>query len=106
MKVLFAHDGPVGRDDSGNFYSIQINQKLIERYLYLGNQLTILIRAESINSQEKQESFRLNSAKVAVVVVPDFKSVHGMLTNFVEAKRIILKAVLDHNLLITRLPTS
>lgn len=106
MKVLFAHDGPVGRDDSGNFYSIQINHKLIERYLYLGDELTILIREESIDAQEKQESYRLNSENVKVIPVPDFKSISGMLKHYDEAKKIIFHTVLDHDVLITRLPTS
>jgi glycosyltransferase involved in cell wall biosynthesis len=106
MKVLFAHDGPVGRDDLGNFYSIQINHNLIERYLYLGDQLTIIIREEIISPQEKQESFQLNSERVNIVVVPNFKSVSGMINSFGKAKNIIYKTVMNHDVLITRLPTS
>lgn len=104
-RVLFVHDGPLYKDEFDNYYGIHFTNTLIERYLQLGDHVTFLMRVYKINSRNSKKYSLLKSPFFSVVEVPDFKSFSKYFTVRFRAKKIISKAIADHDVIVARLPS-
>lgn len=69
MKLLFIHDGPLFYDNHGNYYEYSYHG-LLERYCYIADEITFLMRTMPLTSKTNNT---LLSKEIRVVSVPNFK---------------------------------
>lgn len=103
--VLFAHDGPLFKDDQGEFYGLQYNNKLVERYSILGEKVSFIIRFADMPEASGRYSVIDNPAFNAIRF-PNLKSLKSRIFEKHNAEKIMKDAVLGHDIIIARLPSS
>lgn len=108
MKVLFVHDSYFLNGGNNQYYSEHIDNSLLERYLHLGNHVTFLVRCNEIaNFNELAKKFSLiDNTKSSVICVPNFKTVSGYFKHISFVKKQVEKAVLEHDIIIPRVPSA
>lgn len=85
MELTFIHDGPLFYDSEYNYYEFAYHE-LLERYSYLADDITFMMRTKPIDGTRK---FTLVPKAIKVVDVPNFKSIKTYLTKKKEAERIV-----------------
>lgn len=70
MRLTFVHDGPLFYDDEGKYYEFAYHE-LYERYSYMADDITFLMRTKPISGERK---FTRVPDMIKVVSVPNFKS--------------------------------
>lgn len=101
---MFVHDGPLYKNQEGNYYGVDYNTDLKNRYLYLGDSVTFLIRVKDISDTSKLSA--IDGDNLQVLAVHDFKSVFKYFTSRKKADIEIEQAVKGHDIIIIRLPSS
>jgi len=104
-KVLFAHDGPLFYDPEGNYYGIHLTEKLKQRYRLLGNKVTFVIRTRPLPKDAGNHFSQILNNNFRVVDMPDYKSFTKYFSLRRKAKEIIEKLVIEHDIIIVRLPS-
>lgn len=105
-KLLFVYNGRIETDDRGNFFGNELNDKLVERYRYLGKHVTFLLRKRLINDDNKQNLQSFTSNNFSVITVPEFNSFGKLLKYNESINTIISKSVEDCDVLVARLPST
>lgn len=105
-KVLFVHDGPLQKDDSGNYYGVTLSNTLKERFMYLGDHVTFMMRTKKIHDEELFRFSKIQPDNFSVIDVPDYKSITKYIKNSGAAKRIIKEAVAQHDIIVVRMPSA
>lgn len=103
-KVLFVHNGPLYSDLSGNYYGVHYTDKVIDRYLVLGDTVNFMTRVHPIENPRFQFS-KLTSDSLKVTNVPDVLSPVGRLKNAARARAVIRKSVDDADIVVARIPS-
>lgn len=106
MKVLFAHDGPIYKGDSGDFYGVHLNDPLRKRYLQLGDHVTFVMRVLELSEDDAQKFSKISNENFDVVSVPNFKSIRLFLKNQRKASKIIGDAVQQSDIVVSRMPSA
>jgi glycosyltransferase involved in cell wall biosynthesis len=103
-KLLFVHDGPIYK--CGNdYYGVHYDDKLIDRYLQLGESVTFLMRVSQISSNDVGRFMKISSTAFDVVEVSDFKSIKKY-SRVLSAKKNIEKSIKGCDALVIRLPSA
>ncbi len=97
-KLLFVHDGPIYYDDNGKFYEVSYHG-LLERYQYIANDITFLMRVEPVSEHTRNT---LVPEKVHVIGVPNFKNPRIYFKYIKRVRKIIKKAVKNTDCLVLR----
>lgn len=106
-KVLFVHDGPMYFEQTKKkYYGVHYDDKLIKRHLYLGDQVTFLMRLAEVLPEQANKLSPILEPKFSFIEIPNFKSISTYFSNKNKAKEIIEKAVEYHDLLVIRLPSA
>jgi glycosyltransferase involved in cell wall biosynthesis len=101
--VLFVHDGPMYVDQYGDVFGIHMNNSLVSRYKRLGEEVTFLMRSQRI---ERAEGFsRITSEGFTFISIPNFKSIRNYYKK-AEARKIIHRALNEHDILVARMPSA
>ena len=88
MNVLFCHDGPIEKDNSGNYYSIGFNDELFERYNFLNSKITIAMRVNNNSNNNADSNYQLlTKEKYQVVECPNLSSLKGIFSNKKKCKK-------------------
>jgi glycosyltransferase involved in cell wall biosynthesis len=103
-RVLFVHDGPMHLDPHGIAVSVYYTQSLIERYRRLAAHITFAMRTEVQRSD--RHAPRLSAANFEVVPLPDPKGPLRYLRHAAEGKRKLRALVEQHDVIVTRLPST
>ncbi len=107
MKVLFCHDGPIEKDELGNYYGIGFNDELFEKYEVLGNDISIAIRVHNtINEKLEKNYLPLNKNKYKIVECPNLASVNGIMFNKKKCTQILKNEIDKADIIIIRLPSN
>lgn len=102
MKLVFIHDGPLFYDSDGNYYEFAYHE-LYERYSYLADNITFMMRTKPIEGTQK---FTLVPKEISVVSVPNFKSPKTLLKNKKKAKSIVEKEIKKADYVVLRSQSS
>lgn len=102
MKLVFVHDGPLFYDNNGNYYEFAYHE-LFERYSYMADEITFLMRTKSIEGDKK---FTLVPSQIRVVSVPNFKSPEMYLKNRKKAEKIIERCIQENDYVVLRSQSS
>ena len=101
MKLVFIHDGPLFYDKEGNYYEFAYHE-LYERYSYLADEITFMIRTKPVEGK----TFTLVPPQIKVISVPNFKSPKTILVNKPKAERIVEKCVRENDYFVLRTQSS
>jgi len=105
-KVLFAHDGPLYKDAKGNYFGVTLNDSVRQRFLTLGDSVTFIIRVKPLEEgQMSSKLSHISNKSFNVIEVPNAKSISGLFRNYLRVRSIVRKAVEDHDILISRIPS-
>jgi glycosyltransferase involved in cell wall biosynthesis len=105
MNVLFAYNGRVEVDEQGLFYGNELNDKLVERYRFFGDQVTFLVRTRPISAKEKASLIPFNSTGFSIIGLPEINSPALYLKKSRELNEQIEAAVKSADVLVARLPS-
>lgn len=105
-KVLFVHDGPMYVNSEGEIFGIHYNDKVKNRYLQLGDEVTFCMRSEDIINSDVEKYSKISPYKFRFIPFPNFKSIKRYFIDKPKAKKIINKAVQEHDILVARMPSA
>jgi glycosyltransferase involved in cell wall biosynthesis len=105
MKVLFAFNGPIEKDSSGNYLGNELNDTLVDRYKFFGDHVTFLIRAREVSPEDTLRLKRFRSENFSVVEVPEFNTFSLFIKNKGKIDKLVRKTVAEHDVIIARLPS-
>ena len=104
-NVVFAYNGRVEVDHDGNYYGNELNDRLVERYLFFGNQIKFLVRFRRINNEERKGLTPFVSKNLGLVEIPDFTKPNLFIKNIRAIHQIIECEVRGAEVVIARLPS-
>lgn len=102
MMLTFVHDGPLFYDKEGRYYEFAYHE-LLERYSYLADDITFIMRTKPISGDRK---FTPVPQDVNVVSVPNFKSPKCYFTQKRKARRIVKKQIEESDIVVLRSQSS
>lgn len=105
-RILFAYNGPIYKDIDGRYYSNELNDIIIDRYRYLGNEVNLLIRVKNILDSDKFKVRPFINNRISVIEIDYFFNIFSYLYSFISRKKIIQNAVKKHDIIIGRLPSA
>ena len=104
MKVLFAFNGRVEVDHHGNLFGNELNDTLVKRYSYFGEEVTFLVRKRLIGDLEKAGLTPFKSKKLQVIPLEEINNPVSLLVNNPKNLPRIDHAVSMSKIVIARLP--
>lgn len=106
MKAIFCYDGPMHKDENGNYYDSILNDQMFERYFKVADKLELVIRTRSIaTEQASKRMHRLTNPDISVCECPNLSSISGLLSGTREVKKILREKVAGTDLIFIRLPS-
>lgn len=106
MKVLFAHDSNLFSSGADEYYSDHLSNTIKERYLFLGEEVSFMMRLKEIDKSESERMSKIDNDRFTFIEVPNFKSISNYFKYVGMANTIIDKAVSTHDVLVARLPSA
>lgn len=103
-KVLFVHDGPLGVFQE-KYYGVHYTNELINQYAFFGDSVTFLMRSKELKLEEISRYELLDEPKFNFISIPNFKTIRSFFLK-IEATKRINQAVIEHDLIIVRLPSA
>src|SRR5690625_4766530 len=106
MQVLFCHDGPLRKDQEGNYYGIAHNDQMFKRYFSLANKIATVMRIGSISSNEDKTNLsKIEISPFKVYELPNLNTPKNIIISRAEAKKIMKNAVLESDYIVARVPS-
>ncbi|SIS82759.1 glycosyltransferase family 4 protein [Salimicrobium salexigens] len=106
MEVLFCHDGPLRKDEQGNYYGTAHNDDTFKRYYNIADNVSVAIRVNDISKSEaKKDLSKITVSPFEVVECPNVSSLKGILIKRKKTREIIKEAVLNSDYVVVRLPS-
>ena len=106
MKAIFCYDGPLYKDEKGNYFDSILNDKMFERYFTICSTLTLAIRTKNIdgtNASKKME--QLTNPNIRVVSVPNLSSMSSFFSERKKAINILTSEIKKADVAFIRLPS-
>lgn len=106
MSMLFCHDGPIEKDEYGNFYSIGFNDQVFKNYDVLDDKISIAMRVHRTKKNDLKNNFLpLTKEKYQIIECPNLASIKGVLVNKTKCKKILKSQILKNDIMVIRLPS-
>ncbi|MGN0398090.1 MAG: glycosyltransferase family 4 protein [Candidatus Fimimorpha sp.] len=106
MKALFCYDGPLYKDENGDYYDSILNDQMFQRYFKVADSLELLIRTREIRkSQAEKKMSKLMNPSINVTECPNLSSISGLIRNYRLAKKIIEERIKVADLIFIRVPS-
>lgn len=102
-KVLFVHDGPLIVNSKNEYYGLDYNNLVVERYLNLGNEVTFLMRVKKL--EDTSNFSHISNSNFRVIKIPETKDIKNYFKNKSAMENIVKKAVENSDVIIVRLPS-
>lgn len=106
MRLLFAHDVVIRRDDKNNYYHESFNYSLWKRYLSVFDTITVASRVCDVTEDNELDATKLSSGEnVFFVPLPSISSPIASITQRPKASKLLKEALREADVLISRLPS-
>ena len=106
MKALFCYDGPLYKDEYGDYYDSILNDQMFQRYFNVADELEVLIRIRNVKREDVENKMsRLTDSRIKVVECPNLASVSGLLKDSSTAKKILKDRIKKAEICFCRLPS-
>lgn len=102
MELTFVHDGPLFYDEQENYYEFAYHE-LFERYTYLADNISFLIRTKKIDSWRHYTKV---PEEIRVISVPNFKGLKVYFKNKKRAKKIVKEQIKKTDIVVLRTQSS
>ena len=102
---MFCCDGPLSRDQYGNYYGVALNERMFSRYYLITRTLTVAIRTELKSDDNVKGLSKINLDNFQVVSCPNLSSLKGMLFGRFKLESILYDHINNVDFLIIRLPS-
>ena len=80
MKLLFVHDATFKRDEAtGKHYGMSVNNRTLERYKYMADDITVMIRTKPFEPGESKSRYTEIEPEYKIVHVDNYMSARGWL---------------------------
>lgn len=107
MNVLFCHDGPIEKDEFGNYYGIGFNDELFKKYEILDSNISIAMRVhDTFNRCLSNNYLKLTKEKFRVIKCPNLASIKGIFLNKQKCIKILEEEIKNADIIIIRLPSN
>lgn len=105
-RILFCYDGPIKKDENGDYYGTALNDELFERYEVIAENVCVAIRVKKMKFTENTKRFsKITKEKYEIIECPDmFSSVHKMIFNLRKCKKILEREIQKSDYIVARLP--
>ena len=105
MKALVLYELHFFKDQEGQYWSKKlVNYEFLDRYLHVFENVTICARIAYIERAD-DSMMKVSGLRVDFVDLPDSKGINSTLKKFPKTRSIFKKALIEHDVLITRAPT-
>lgn len=104
-RVLFVHNGPLFRGLNDRIFGLHFTNEIVERYRYLGEHVTFLMREKWLKSGVEGFS-EIDTDRFAFVSVPNIVGPFAKAMHFRAADQIISTAVRGSDIVVVRLPSA
>lgn len=98
IKLLFVHDGPIFYDDEGKYYEVSYHG-LLERYQYIADDITFLMRVEPVTGHTMNTAV---PSEIHVIGISNFKNPKVYLKKIKNVKETIKRAVEETDYIVLR----
>lgn len=106
MKGIFCCDWPIYKDDEGNYYDITLTDKVLERYINIVDELTILIRVKKLDDYSMINKLsKINLERIKIEEMPNILSLKGMIFEKKNMKKKLKEIVSDTDMVFVRIPS-
>lgn len=106
MRILFCHDGPIKKDENGNFYGTAHNDSTFKRYYYIASELLVAMRVESVDAKEAKIKYsKIQSNPIEFVECPNLAGFISFFKNRISLKNEIIKQIQKSDFVVIRLPS-
>lgn len=106
MKAIFCYDGPLYRDENGDYYDSILNDQMFQRYFKVADELELVIRIRQTEQNVIGKRMnKLENPKINVVECPNLSSIGGLLKNTNRAKQLLKERIEQADLVFIRLPS-
>ena len=106
MKGLFCYDGPLIKDNFGDYYGIALNNETFSRYYSIASHLTLAISTKNIEKDDELNKYsKIDLNDLEIISLPSLTSLNGMLFSRGEVKEILIKLMTKVDFVIVRLPS-
>jgi hypothetical protein len=103
-NVLFSHNGPLYRGRDGSMYGMHFTEAVKQRYLALGDRVTVIMREATIDGPLERYS-KIEEQDFDFVRVPNILSPRDRIANHAAAMRRIRTAVESADVVVARIPS-
>lgn len=105
MKLLFCNEGPLYKDEKGNYYGSALSEEFFKKYYTIADFITICIRVKKISEDDaKRKMSRLYMSNKEIVELPNLMSVSGLLYRR-KVKKILENEIKKVDLVVVRVPS-
>lgn len=106
MKGMFCCDWPIYKDIDGNYYDITLTNEVLERYLSVVDELTIVIRVETLRDTSMIKNLsKINLDKIKIVEIPNLLSLSGLLYEKKKVYKMLYDIINETDLIFIRIPS-
>lgn len=103
-RILFVHNGPLGRGADGRIYGVHYTNKIKERYLQLGDHVTFLMREQAVDARSDNLSL-IEESQFDFIAAPELMSPLSRVLNHRNTLRVIRSALKKTDILVARVPS-
>ena len=105
-KGLFCCDWPIYMDSEGNYYDITLTNDVLERYLKVVDELSIIIRVRPVEDISLIKNYsKISNDKVRIIACPNPLTLNGMLFGRREINQLISEEINTTDLIFVRIPS-
>ncbi|WP_373026251.1 hypothetical protein, partial [Thioalkalivibrio sp.] len=104
-RVLFVHNGPLFRDGQGRVYGMHFTNQIVERYRYLGQQVTFLMREQRLDGETTGYSL-IDAEDFEFVAVPNVVGPIAKAQHQRVANQLVASAVAASDIVVARMPSA
>ena len=87
MKLLFVHDATFRRDSNGRHYGTSVNNNTLERYHYISDDVSIMIRSVPLNENENLNNYTLISDEYNIIPIPNLMTIKGLTFDYIKTRK-------------------
>lgn len=103
MRLLFVHDATFKTDGKNRFYGTSVNNSTLERYKYISEDISIMIRVEKFISGENRAKYTEIDDGYKIIPIPNLMSLRGMTIEYRKVVAFLERELPKYDCVISRL---
>lgn len=101
--MLFVHDATFKYDEEGHYFGTSVNNRTLERYRYISEDVSVMIRTMPFSSGEDITRYTKISSDYKVISIPNLMSMKGLLIDSAKYEKILEEELRKFDCVVARL---